>query len=52
MSVYKKMRAGYLTRIKDLTLAGVSLARRRRKDVISLKQRLSDVCLKSKQKFI
>jgi hypothetical protein len=51
MSVYKKMGAGYLTRTKDLTLAGVSLARRRRGDVVSPRQRPSDVCLRSKQRF-
>ena len=52
MSVYKKMRADYLTHIKDLILVDISLARRRREDVVSSRQRPSDVCLRSKQRFI
>jgi hypothetical protein len=39
--MYKEMGAGYLTRTKDLIFAGVSLARRRRGEVVSLKQRYS-----------
>jgi len=39
MSVYKEMGAGYLTRAKDLTLAGESLARRRRGELVSPRQR-------------
>jgi hypothetical protein len=34
MSVYKEMGAGYLPRTKDLILAGVSSARRRRGEVV------------------
>jgi len=38
MSVYKEMGASYLTYTKDLTPAGVSLARRRRGEVVLPRQ--------------
>ena len=44
MSVYKEMGAGYLTRTKDLILAGEEKWYR-------LDSAASDVCLRSKQRF-
>ena len=51
MSVYKEMGTGYLTRTKDLIFAGVSLARRRREEVVSPRQFAQRCMLKEQTKI-
>ena len=51
ISVYREMGAGYFTRTKDQIFAGVSLARRRRGEVVSPRQFAQRCMLKEQTKI-